>query len=148
MGFNSCLCTLCTCRCATLPSQTKYGTHILTLVYEIEDNFVENYCQICKEEIEPDHWVYDCDEWDLAAHPQCVLGNDSYIKFGETYKDEDHEHPLVIVQKTKHSSPCDACGKPFDGAALECTQCKFNVHLRTKVLGLKDCLLQVNKKVK
>ena len=61
-GCTTCKFFILCIRCATLLSQTKYGTHILTLIYEIEDSFVQNYCQICKEEIKPDHWVYDCDE--------------------------------------------------------------------------------------
>ncbi|XP_062163731.1 uncharacterized protein LOC133870587 [Alnus glutinosa] len=57
-------------------------------------------------------------------------GKYSHFKFGKytfTFKDE-HQHPLTFVPKTKSYSPCDACGETFNGMALECTQCKFNVH--------------------
>ena len=65
---------------------------------------------------------------DFPAHRQCVLGKYPYIKFGRTYEDKNHQHPITFVRKTESSPPCDACGKTFDGMALECTQCKFNVH--------------------
>ncbi|KAG6640818.1 uncharacterized protein LOC122277554 isoform X1 [Carya illinoinensis] len=118
-------------KCATLPLEVthKYDTHPLKLTYTAEDDSGEYYCLVCEEERDPNHWFYYCEDCDFAAHPQCVLGEYPYIKFGTSYTNEQHPHPLIIVQRSKYSHPCDACDLPFDGVATECTQCKFNIHL-------------------
>ena len=143
---TNCKFTLCI-RCATLPllARHQYDTHLLTLTYTREDDSREYYCLICEEKRDSDHWFYYCVKCDFPAHPRCVVGENPCINFGRSYTEKDHEHPLTIVQKTKHSPPCDACGKPFDNVALECTQCKFNIHPRASVKWL-DCLQKLSKK--
>jgi hypothetical protein len=89
-----------------------------------------------KKKKDPKQWFYYCAEYDFPAHSQCVLGKYPYIKFGSTFTFEYfHDHPLTFVPKTESSPPCDACGKTFDGLAIECTQCKFNVHKDRECLG-------------
>jgi hypothetical protein len=123
--------TLCF-RCPTLPliARYEYDTHLLKLSYTREDESDEEYyCLICEEEREhPDHWFYFCVKCKFTAHSRCVLGENPCINYGRTFTDKDHEHPLTIVQKTKHSLPCDACGGSFHDVAVECTECKFNIH--------------------
>jgi hypothetical protein len=123
--------TLCF-RCVTLPlvARYEYHTHLLKLSYTREDDTDEEYyCLICEEERDnPDHWFYSCVKCKFSVHSRCVLGENPCINYGRTFTDEDHKHPLTIVQKTKDSPPCDACGKSFVDVALECTKCKFNVH--------------------
>jgi hypothetical protein len=142
--------TLCF-RCATLPlvARYEYHTHLLKLSYTREDDSdKEYYCLICEEERDhPDHWFYSCVKCKFTAHFRCVLGENPCINYGRTFIDKDHEHPLTIVQKTKHSSPCDGCGKSFvDNMALECSQCKFNVHLTKDWWHEEGCLEIQNKK--
>jgi hypothetical protein len=139
--------TLCF-RCATLPliARYEYDTHFLQLSYTREDNFGEYYCLICeKERDNPDHWFYYCENCKFTAHPQCVIGENPGIKYGRTFTHEDHEHPLTFVQKTDLSPPCDACGSSFVDAALECTLCKFNVHLKP-FFGDYSCLQKLSEK--
>lgn len=127
---SNCKFTLCF-KCATLPLVARHSndTHDLNLTYStVEDDFEEYYCLICEEKRDRNHWFYYCKKCDFPCHPNCIVDKYRYIKFGKTYKDEVHPHPLTIVQKTRRSSPCDSCGKPFDGVALECTQCKINIH--------------------
>ncbi|KAB1213394.1 hypothetical protein CJ030_MR5G003536 [Morella rubra] len=116
--------------CATLPFVVthRYDTHHLTLTYKAEDDSGEYYCQICEEERDPNTWFYYCKECDFAAHPMCVLGNYPYLKFGQTYTHETHQHPITFVQTTQYSSPCDHCNKCFDGVALECRECNLKLH--------------------
>ena len=53
----------------------------------------------------------------------------SYIKYERNFTQEDHQHPLNVVWKTKNSQLYDACSKSFQGnMAITCTQCKFIVH--------------------
>jgi hypothetical protein len=97
-------------RCATLPLVAKYehDTHLLKLSYTREDESGEYYCLICEEERDqPDYWFYYCVKCKFTAHPRCVIGENPCIKFGRTYIDEDHRHPLTIVQKTEHSPSCE-----------------------------------------
>jgi hypothetical protein len=118
-------------KCATLPlvARHRYDKHPLALTYATKDNFEEHYCLICEEEMNQKHWFYYCATCDFHAHSQCVLGNYPYIKFESTFKNEElHQHPLTYVRKTEYSTPCDACGMTFDGMALQCSQCKLNVH--------------------
>ncbi|XP_059429338.1 uncharacterized protein LOC132163168 [Corylus avellana] len=117
-------------RCANLSlvARHKYDTHLLKLTYATEDDSREYYCLICEEERDENQWFYYCKECDFPAHPECVLGNYPRITIGSTYKSEYHEHLLTFVQKTEDSLECDACSDEFDGVALECSECKFNVH--------------------
>jgi hypothetical protein len=135
--------TLCL-RCATLPlvARYEYHTHLLKLSYTREDDSNEEYyCLICEEERDhPDHWYYSCVKCKFTVHSRCILGKNPCVSYGRTFIDEDHEHPLIIVQKTKHSPPCDACGKSFVDVALECNQCKFNVHPRNGIRWGDNCV--------
>jgi hypothetical protein len=130
-------------RCATLPLIAKYefDTHLLKLSYAHEDNSEEYYCLICeKERDHPNHWFYSCAKCKFTAHTQCVIGKNPCINFGKTYINEKHhEHPLTIVKKADHSPPCDCCTMPFEGVAVECTQCEFSVHPASRPWGI-DCL--------
>ncbi len=48
-------------KCATLPRTTRYTQHEhpFTFCYTAEDNSGEYYCDICKEERDPKHMIYD-----------------------------------------------------------------------------------------
>ncbi|XP_059460182.1 uncharacterized protein LOC132189461 [Corylus avellana] len=131
--------------CATLPlvaRKHKYDDHLLKLTYIAKDHCEEYYCLICERERDPNHWFYYCAECDFHAHPLCVLGKYPYIKFGSTIEVEVlHQHPLTFVSKIESSPPCDSCGKTFDGLAVECTQCKSNVHLDS------SCIAKITTKV-
>jgi hypothetical protein len=140
--------TLCF-RCATLPliARYEYDTHILQLSYTREDDFGEYYCLICEEERDyPDYWFYYCEKCKFTAHIWCVIGENPGINYGRTFTHEDHEHPLTIVQKTEHSPPCDECGESFVDMAVECTQCKFSVHLNSHTPWESNCLRKLSKK--
>jgi hypothetical protein len=119
-------------RCATLPliARYEYHTHLLKLSYTREDDSDEEYyCIICKEERDhPDHWFFSYVKCKFIDHSRYVLGENPCIKYERTFTDKDQEHPLTIVQKTKHSPPCDACGQFFVDVTSKCTKCKFIVH--------------------
>jgi hypothetical protein len=134
------VCTTCdfaldfTCAILPLVARHRYDEYLLALTYAVKDIFEEHYCLICEKEMNPNHWFYYCATCDFPAHSQCILGKYLYIKFGSTFKVEVHQHPFAFVRKTKCSPPCDTCGETFDGVALECSQCKLNIH------HLKPCL--------
>ncbi|KAG7978891.1 hypothetical protein I3843_05G103800 [Carya illinoinensis] len=109
--------------CATLPYRVRYehDAHLfLTLTYTVEDNSGEYYCFICEETRDSRKWFYYCKGCDFAAHPDCVIGKYSRIKFGRTFTCQEYHqhHPLAIVQKNEYSSPCDSCGTTSDGLAV------------------------------
>jgi hypothetical protein len=125
--------------CATLPFKAKYEyrSHLLSLTHITAENddFEEYYCLICEEERNPNHWFYCCVECNFAAHPQCIKGRFSYIKYGRSFTSKYHQHPLTFVWKTKVSPPCDACRKTFEGTvALYCTQCEVSFHWYTNCM--------------
>ncbi|XP_059430968.1 uncharacterized protein LOC132164468 [Corylus avellana] len=124
--------------CATLPLKVKYehDPHLLSLTYTAENDSEEYYCLICEEERNPNHWFYYCVECNFAAHIRYVIGNYPYIKYGINFTRKDHQHPLNFVWKTKNSRPCDVCHETFKGdMALNCTQCKFVIHLQPRCMG-------------
>jgi hypothetical protein len=118
--------------CANLPlvARHKYDTHLLKFTYAGEDNCREYYCLICEEKRDPNHWFYYCKECNFSTHTECVLKNYPRFTIESTYKSEYHKHALTFVQKTNDSYQyCKGCYKYFhDEVALECSQCKFNVH--------------------
>ncbi|XP_062163723.1 uncharacterized protein LOC133870579 [Alnus glutinosa] len=116
--------------CATLPlvARHKYDDHLVELTCSVEAHCEEYYCLICEKERDPKSWFYYCTECDFPAHLQCVLGKYPHIKFGKNTYASGHQHPFTFVPKTESSPPCDTCGQTFNGMALECTQCKLNVH--------------------
>ena len=63
-------------KCATLPQTTMYKQHKhpFTLSYTAEDDSGEYYCDIYKEEQNPNHWFYYCVDCTYPAHPKCILG--------------------------------------------------------------------------
>lgn len=111
----------------------------LDFTYSAEDDSGEYYCVICEEERDPTNWFYYCADCDFAAHPHCILGNYPYINFGRTYAYENQQHRITFVEKTKFSSPCDACGNGFKDIALEYTQCASTVP--------RDCLSKIGKTI-
>jgi hypothetical protein len=128
-------------RCANLPlvARHKYDTHLLKLTYRnvVKDEY---YCLICEEERNPNHWFYYCEECDFSAHIECIIGNYPSIMIGNTYTSEYHQHPLTFVKKAKKYK-CKGCWKLLDDVALECSQCKFNVHPPRPYFS--DCLWEL-----
>jgi hypothetical protein len=124
--------------CATLPLKVKYehDPHLLSLTYIAKNDYEEYYCLICEEEINKNHWLYCCEKCDFTAHPRCVIGRYPYIRYGRDFTWKNHQHPLNFARRSKDSRPCDACGKLFDDdLALNCRQCKFNIHPWHTCLG-------------
>jgi hypothetical protein len=124
--------------CATLLLKVKYehDPHLLSLTYTAKNDYEEYYCLICKEERNKNHWFYYCEKCDFTAHPRCVVGRYPYIRYGRDFTWKNHQHPLNFARRSKDSRPCDACGKFFDDElALNCRQCKFNIHPWYTYLG-------------
>ncbi|XVF82804.1 hypothetical protein PTKIN_Ptkin16aG0079300 [Pterospermum kingtungense] len=118
--------------CITLPHEARHkcDEHLLKLSYQEEIVDAEqNYCDICEEERNPNHWFYHCAACDSYAHPTCVFGKYSFIKVGATFTYEDiHPHALTTVQKTYDYPRCFKCGMPCRDSALECAECNYIVH--------------------
>jgi hypothetical protein len=121
--------------CATLPLKVEYehDQHPLSLTYTAENDYEE--CLICEEKRNPNHWFYYYEKCDFVTHPQCIIGRHPYIKYGRNFTWKVHQYPLNFVRRTKYSHPCDSCSEVFDeDVAINYTQCKFIVHLRTKCM--------------
>jgi hypothetical protein len=113
-------------------NMTHILSHSLTLSKTIMKNVI---VLICKEKRNPNHQFYYCEKCNFVTHPRCIVGRHPYIKYGRDFNWKVHQHPLNFVQRTKDSHPCDSCGEVFDeDVAINCTQCKFIVHLRTQCM--------------
>ncbi|KAL0005900.1 hypothetical protein SO802_013461 [Lithocarpus litseifolius] len=132
-------CTICEFaldfKCATLPYTTRYRhhEHPFTLCYTVEDNSGEYYCDICEEEREQKHWFYYCADCTYPAHPNCILGGcilGEYTnwKFGNSYEDGCHPHPLTFIEETKDNPQCHNCGDPCREFIFQCAPCNFYIH--------------------
>ncbi|KAI4348786.1 hypothetical protein L6164_009464 [Bauhinia variegata] len=128
--------------CATLPSKTwhiydkhplnlTYG-HALDLTYSLDADFIDDFsernCEICKENMVPTQWSYDCEDCNFSAHPHCVVGKSNYVKFGSSFMYDAHSHPLTLVEKIRGSPACGVCGERCVGWGVECGQCSFYMH--------------------
>ncbi|KAF7804147.1 putative L-type lectin-domain containing receptor kinase S.5 [Senna tora] len=84
-------------RCATLPSTAWhiYDKHPLRLTY---GSVGEQDCEICKKKMSGKTWWYKCEECELSAHTYCVVGKSKRVKFGGSFKYENHAHPLTLVE--------------------------------------------------
>ena len=67
--------------CAMLTCTVNYRQHKQPFIfhYNVEDNFGEYYCDICKEERVQKHYFYYCDECSYPAHPRCIF--EEFIDF-------------------------------------------------------------------
>jgi hypothetical protein len=113
-------------KCATLPRTIRYGPYeqSFVLCYKDEDSSSNEYfCDICEEERDPKKWFYYCADLNFSAHPDCILGELSYVKSMR------HEHPLKLVDKSKVADRlCDECGSLCYGLTYKCINCNFNLH--------------------
>lgn len=93
----------------------------------VVDETGEYYCDVCEEERNRNACFYRCKTCHLAAHPECILGEYPWLKYGSY---ESHKHLLALVTEGKTNySDCEHCGRPCTGnLAYECRCCKFNVH--------------------
>ncbi|XVF83388.1 hypothetical protein PTKIN_Ptkin16aG0481300 [Pterospermum kingtungense] len=119
-------------RCLRLPliARHRYDEHPLQLTYQDNNRYsLSEYCDICEEERNPNHWFYHCAICKNSAHPDCILGKYSFMKRGSKCKLGDHPHPLTFVKNVYYYPECLICGKPCFDLALECKiGCKYIVH--------------------
>ncbi|XVF83499.1 hypothetical protein PTKIN_Ptkin16aG0493300 [Pterospermum kingtungense] len=121
-------------KCLTLPLTARHNKsdeHPYKLTYHDNKNYPEsNYCDICEEERNPNHWFYHCAICDNSAHPECALGKYAFFKLGSIYTKGDHPHPLTFVHMVHHYPECHRCGYRCLDLALECktTGCSYIVH--------------------
>ncbi|XVF83493.1 hypothetical protein PTKIN_Ptkin16aG0492700 [Pterospermum kingtungense] len=121
-------------KCLRLPliiARYKYDEHPYKLTYHNKNNDPEsNYCDICEEKRNPNHWFYHCEICDNSAHLDCALEKYLFIKLGSICKlGDQHPHPLTFVRKFHYIPKCLKCGKLCLDLALECTTgCSYIVH--------------------
>ncbi|XVF65531.1 hypothetical protein PTKIN_Ptkin09bG0256600 [Pterospermum kingtungense] len=121
-------------KCFSLPTRARHkcDKDLLVLTYRDVYNYSKcDYCDICEERRDPNHWFYHCATCDTSAHIDCVLGRFPYIKLGSVYESyELHPHPLTFVKKIYYYPDCNECGKPCQDLAFECAEsgCNYIVH--------------------
>ncbi|XP_057506936.1 uncharacterized protein LOC130790072 isoform X1 [Actinidia eriantha] len=107
--------------CATLPLTAwyKFHRHRFTLTYEfVEDDSDEYYCDICEEEMKPQHWFYNCAKCDYPTHIRCMVGRHLRTKLGLICNVEDHPHNLRVIAEERSRTDivfihlhCEGCKK-------------------------------------
>lgn len=80
-----CVFTLCFW-CATLPYKVKHedDEHFFTLSYA-KDAICPYWCEVCEEMLDPEKGYYTCGKYGTTVHIQCIIGNDPYMKPGQTF---------------------------------------------------------------
>ncbi|XVF65533.1 hypothetical protein PTKIN_Ptkin09bG0256800 [Pterospermum kingtungense] len=118
-------------KCFSLPTRARHkcDEHLLALTYHDAYSYSEcDYCDICEEKRDPNHWFYHCATCDTSAHIKCVLGRYPYLKLGGIYEiNKVHPHPLTYVKKIYYYPDCDKCGEPCQDFALECGSLDANI---------------------
>ncbi|KAM0980930.1 hypothetical protein ACFX2J_014049 [Malus domestica] len=117
----------------------KYDDHPLKLNYaSVKNELDEYYCDICEGKRDPKHWFYSCPDCDFECHPHCIRGRYPQVKLGGSYKHDDHQHNVVLVDKRKSEIPndkrerllrCSKCSRICEGLVCECLECGINTHL-------------------
>nr|VDD53037.1 unnamed protein product [Brassica oleracea] len=108
--------------CATIPYKVKYisDEHFLTLLYE-EDVDIDIYCEICEEEADSDEGYYACKLCGVTLHTTCLLGNNPFIKHGES---------IIVEKVTFLIIPNDRYTRPI------CRECKRHCLYRVALITL------------
>ncbi|XP_076923672.1 uncharacterized protein LOC143585879 [Bidens hawaiensis] len=113
--------------------------------YPVKNHSGEYFCEVCERELYPIDWFYHCTMCASSIHTACApvkvqcerstyILNDtifSYInvKFGETVKTADHEHPLTFVQGIDADGECNECHDELKREMiLKCFLCNFRIH--------------------
>ncbi|KAG2664380.1 hypothetical protein I3760_16G079600 [Carya illinoinensis] len=99
-------------RCLTLPHSIRYreDEHPFTLCYAREDDSDEYYCDICEKK---------------KNETQSI----GFTVFEKACTFDIHQHPLILVRKTKHKPLGKKCSKACtDPLSYECVKCNFNFH--------------------
>lgn len=121
-------------RCLTLPDSVAYKNdeHQLVLCASPDNRDLSQcYCDICEEERNQGHWFYKCEDCDVSAHVDCLLGSSPFAKLGKPFRYEEHEEHLVTFAKFDFNPPkCNDCNKPCRDVAIQCTKpdCNYIVH--------------------
>ncbi|GFY98223.1 hypothetical protein Acr_12g0007640 [Actinidia rufa] len=109
--------------CATLPLTAwyKFHRHRFTLTFEfVEDDSDEYYCDICEEEMKPQHWFYNCAKCDYPTHIRCMVGKHLRTKLGLICNVEDHPHNLRVIAEERSRTD-------IVYIHLHCEECKKNI---------------------
>ncbi|KAM1735834.1 hypothetical protein ACFX12_014256 [Malus domestica] len=127
--------------CVKLPLivRYKYDNHPLRLTYaSVKNDLHEYYCDICEGIRDRKHWFYSCPDCDFECHPDCIRGRYPQVKLGGSYKHDDHQHHVALVDKRKSAIPndkresllpCPDCFNMCVGLVCECLECGINIHL-------------------
>ncbi|GAA0139292.1 hypothetical protein LIER_00868 [Lithospermum erythrorhizon] len=122
--------------CLMLPKTTKHrfdSKNSLTLRYPPHSYHARPFdCAECEEEINPNYWLYHCEESDLSFHVDCI--NRSWkknnSKFGQKIQITSHPHPLKYVYRASVKSPCHGCESKryiYHSSSFECETCNFHL---------------------
>ncbi|KAB2608127.1 hypothetical protein D8674_011295 [Pyrus ussuriensis x Pyrus communis] len=126
--------------CVKLPLTVryKYDDHPLKLTYaSVKNHLDEYYCDICEGKRDPKHWFYTCPDCDFDCHPHCIRGRYPQVKLGGSYKHDEHQHHITLVDKRKSAIPndkrerllpCSHCFQICKGLVCECLECGINIH--------------------
>ncbi|MFS8000666.1 putative chromatin regulator PHD family [Helianthus anomalus] len=140
-------------KCALLIPETttnKCDKHPMKLSYfPVENHKSDYFCEVCEDELNPEHPFYHCRECMQSMHTACapsILRYETYaedrrrvhefvnVKFGGKYENTKvHPHPLSFVQGIQDDGQCDSndCHRDLQYSMIfKCLDCKFAVHYK------------------
>ncbi|KAM7530116.1 hypothetical protein LguiB_033526 [Lonicera macranthoides] len=132
--------------CALSPSTIQHNSHDHPLVLNYSLPYTHRsftfHCNICKEKVHPNNWVYNCDRCKYVVHVKCATSktmiSDIFEAFGRSkIKMElnhfSHDHPLMLVNQVQKEEGekdivCYGCQKPISSSAYSCNNCNYFLH--------------------
>ncbi|ESQ30955.1 hypothetical protein EUTSA_v10012095mg [Eutrema salsugineum] len=96
--------------CASLPKIVKHSWDQHPFSLSCKQSASGKYwCDICEEEMDPNKWLYTCNDCEVTLHVKCALGDLSRLKPGRII--ELREERFVVISNNHSSRPtCSACG--------------------------------------
>lgn len=122
-------------RCAVLPGKVSHRSdqHPVRLIYPCIKDYQHSSCEICGGKINPNFWLYFCQDCDKSFHPSCLYPYYGFtnIKFGATKYNYNHQHKLTFARMKSNNSPTRCgirdCNIPDGFPVFECETCDFRV---------------------
>ncbi|KAE8723661.1 hypothetical protein F3Y22_tig00012104pilonHSYRG00078 [Hibiscus syriacus] len=123
-------------KCLSLPQSVvhKIDQHQLNLTYHDDNDYSKHlHCDICEVKRDRSLWYYCCSICDTSAHPDCILGEFPFLKYGITLSPRywhTHRHDVQFHRKAEGYPNCLFCGQRCRREIVKCAEstCNYIAH--------------------
>ncbi|XP_039060939.1 uncharacterized protein LOC120205065 [Hibiscus syriacus] len=129
-------------KCLSLPQSVvhKIDQHQLNLTYHDDNDYSKHlHCDICEVKRDRSLWYYCCSICDTSAHPDCILGEFPFLKYGITLSPRywhTHRHDVQFHRKAEGYPNCLFCGQRCRREIVKCAEstCNYIAHFECSIL--------------